>query len=137
MTRLKRHTAALAAVGSLALGLSALTAAPTQAAPQAVTCSGWDYSNLDHGSGTLTRGANMKVGPYAACGNVRGMDTGTKVYYWCYTVNDYGNTWTYARIAGTETHGWISDSHLSDGGAGAECPQRVDAPRLPAELNRA
>ncbi|WP_051854640.1 hypothetical protein [Streptomyces sp. NRRL B-1347] len=137
MTRLKRHAAALAAVGSLAFGLSALAAAPTQAASPAVTCSGWKYANYDHGSGTLERGANMKKGPYAACGNVKGMDAGTKVYYWCYALNDYGNTWTYARIAGTETHGWISDDHLSDGGAAEECPPQAGAPQLPAELNRA
>ncbi|UDM05533.1 hypothetical protein [Streptomyces longhuiensis] len=45
--------------------------------------------------------------PYESCGSHGTFTAGTKIYYWCYIYNDYGNMWIYGRVAGTETKGWI------------------------------
>ncbi|GAB3452035.1 hypothetical protein [Actinophytocola sediminis] len=103
-------TSILLATGAGLFTPSASATGP--ASPAAVECTGWDFENVDDGSGRLVRGANMKVGPYEACGNEVWIQPGTLVYYWCWVANDYGNTWTFARIAGTQTHGWIYDDHL-------------------------
>jgi hypothetical protein len=106
-----RRNLMVAALGVvLALGFSAASATAVSAAP--ISCAGWVVDANGPGEGATIEGANMKVGPYATCGNVVYVPAGTYVYYWCYIVNDYGNTWTYARIRGTETKGWISDAHL-------------------------
>ncbi len=51
---------------------------------------------------------NLKKAPYAPCGNVKSLSSGTKLYFHCFVFNAYGNLWVYARQAGTETHGWMS-----------------------------
>ncbi|MGW1716369.1 SH3 domain-containing protein [Streptomyces adonidis] len=109
----------LAALG-LAAGANLATATPGSAAA-AISCSGWGHSNNDSGAGYSTGTYALKTGPYAACGNTGQTYAGTYLYYHCYVVNDYGNTWTYARISGTSTEGWFSDDNLDDGGATAAC----------------
>lgn len=107
-----------------AIGLAAaatLGAATPGHATAAISCSGWGHSNKDGGSGYSTGTYALKAGPYAACGNTGQTYSGTYLYYHCYIVNDYGNTWTYARISGTSTEGWFSDANLSNGGAVAYC----------------
>lgn len=109
-------------IASLSLAAGSLLAGSTAAGAAAVDCRENVGAN-GPGEGRTISGANMKTGPYADCGNVEWMPAGTHVYYWCYVANDFGNTWTYARIAGTETKGWILDDRLplnSDGTRGSE-----------------
>jgi hypothetical protein len=118
-----RTTAIVLAASLLTLGGGAITgsAIGSAASSAADQCTGNAFRNADDGDGLTTVGANLKVGPYASCNNVVWMPAGTHVYYWCYISNSYGNTWTYARIAGTQTHGWIVDGKLNDNGALARC----------------
>lgn len=53
-------------------------------------------------------------GPYAACSVVATPGKGRTVYYHCFVVNAYGNSWTHVRIAGTSTQGWIYDGDLDN-----------------------
>ncbi|MFD5628554.1 MULTISPECIES: hypothetical protein, partial [unclassified Streptomyces] len=101
----------LAAVG-LAAAATLGTAATSNAAA-AISCSGWNHSNPDAGAGYSTGTYALKAGPYAACGNTGQTYNGTYLYYHCYVTNDYGNTWTWARISGSSTEGWISDANLT------------------------
>ncbi|MFJ7069784.1 hypothetical protein [Streptomyces sp. NPDC101115] len=104
-------------------------AMPAQAAPlgeTAVTCGNayWPHQNVDSGSGRVTKSGSAAVhtGPYGACTTVGYVSEGTTVYYDCYVVNDYGNTWTWIRDAGGSSLGWIYDAYLSNGGASTPCP---------------
>ncbi|MYT24310.1 hypothetical protein GTW69_29180, partial [Streptomyces sp. SID7760] len=38
---------------------------------------------------------------------------GTKLWYQCYVVNSYGNQWTYVRVDGTNTTGWLYNRDLT------------------------
>jgi hypothetical protein len=100
----------------------ALLTVPASASSSAaaVSCTR-DYVNADEGSGTLTVGAHLKVGPYAECADIVWMPAGTLVRYWCYYENVYGNEWSFVRIAGTQTHGWVYDGHLNNGGSTQAC----------------
>ncbi|WEV27710.1 hypothetical protein OYE22_22900 [Streptomyces sp. 71268] len=122
-------------MGSIGLSFGVLGTAPSQAA-SAVTCTGWEYANYDDATGSVSKAGHMKVGPYAACDDVEYLAVATNVYYWCYAVNDYGNTWTYARIKGTSTQGWISDGSLTNGGSHYPC-RGQRAPQLPESLQSA
>jgi hypothetical protein len=53
-----------------------------------VSCSGWVAGANGAGEGATIEGANMKVGPYAVCNDVKYMPAGTYVYYWCFVAND-------------------------------------------------
>ncbi|MCY1649433.1 SH3 domain-containing protein [[Kitasatospora] papulosa] len=96
-----------------------LTAAPAAA----VSCIGVGWSNRDAGEGDLVKsGTHLKAGPYSSCDSVTTeVAYGTHVYYHCYVKNDYGNTWTHVRIAGTSIEGWTSDDNLDDHGATNRC----------------
>ncbi|MCZ4121950.1 SH3 domain-containing protein [Streptomyces sp. H39-S7] len=108
----KRKAVLALATTGLALASSLAVATPSQAAAT-VSCSGWNHSNKDSGSGSSTGTYALKSGPYAACSYSGQTYNGTYLYYHCYTVNEYGNTWTWARIAGTGTEGWMSDANLT------------------------
>ncbi|MCX4529973.1 hypothetical protein OG982_30580 [Streptomyces sp. NBC_01551] len=50
------------------------------------------------------------------------LKSGAKVYYHCYVTNAHANKWIYARIAGTETEGWVfGDKSTLDSGTLARC----------------
>ena len=42
--------------------------------------------------------------------------SGVKLYYHCFTFNEYGNTWTNVRIGGTEIIGWKWGARLNNYG---------------------
>jgi hypothetical protein len=115
---MRRTKTLLSTTAAVVLMVGALFSAPASAAPgsssasAAVECAGWGFRNADDKSGRTEVGANLKVGPYTECGNVVWVPADTLVYYWCYVSNEYGNTWSFVRIAGTQTHGWIYDGHL-------------------------
>ncbi len=78
--------------------------------------------NNSSGEGTFQGATNLRVKPYAACGNEGTFVSGTKFYYWCYVINNYGNKWIFGRIAGTQTKGWVYDPDVSwDSGTLNQC----------------
>ncbi|WP_327065306.1 hypothetical protein OG500_05860 [Kitasatospora sp. NBC_01250] len=103
-------------VAGLAGATGASAAAPSVLKP-AISCSGWSTSHTDPGTyAYLTGTYNLKVGPYASCGNVASVSSGTELWIWCYATNDYDNVWYYGRIAGTNTTGWMSGDNLTNWG---------------------
>ncbi|MEV6703751.1 hypothetical protein AB0M68_42700 [Streptomyces sp. NPDC051453] len=47
---------------------------------------------------------------------------GSKPWYHCVVLNTYGHDGTHARVAGTNTSGWMSNDNLTDrSGASARC----------------
>jgi hypothetical protein len=106
-------TAGIVATGLLnATGATATAdARPTSAA---VDCTPPYHENNSTGWGKLNGTYNLKKAPYAACGNVTSLSSGTKLYFHCYVINSYGNEWVYVRKAGTETHGWMSWANFGE-----------------------
>lgn len=101
-------------LGTVVPGL-ALTA-PAQASSSKVMddCTRLSFPYNGEGAGRMTGTYNLKVAPYASCGNVARLTTGTVVYYQCFYNNSYGNTWWYVRVQGTQTYGWMSWDNLED-----------------------
>ncbi|MFJ7957517.1 serine/threonine-protein kinase [Streptomyces sp. NPDC096319] len=98
---------------------SATTKEPT---PVSTECTGWAHSNRSDGYGRASRNTHLYSGPYADCSTVIALASGTKVYYHCSVTNAHGNKWIYARIAGTETEGWVfGDKSTLDSGTLAGC----------------
>lgn len=113
MLRVKRATALTAAVMSAAFSLTALPAQATSSAAQAApACVSPAHPYNGEGGGLMNGNYNLKVAPYAHCGNVRLLTTGTKVYFGCAHYNDYGNRWWWVRVAGTSVYGWMNDDNI-------------------------
>lgn len=119
-------------VVGLALAGAAFTATAVVPAAQAadldavaITCgnANWPHTDKDSGSGRVVKSGSAAVhtGPYGACTTVGYVSQGTTVYYDCYSVNDYGNTWTWIRDANGSSLGWIYDAYLDDYGATVRC----------------
>ncbi|MER5205489.1 protein kinase [Streptomyces sp. NPDC002825] len=90
--------------------------------PVSTACTGWAHSNRSDGYGHASQNTHLYTGPYAECSWVTALDSGTKVYYHCYITNAHANKWIYARIAGTETEGWVfGDKSTLDSGTLARC----------------
>ncbi|MFI6475686.1 protein kinase [Streptomyces sp. NPDC050516] len=90
--------------------------------PVSTACAGWAHSNRSDGYGNAAQDTHLYTGPYAACSYVTAMKSGVKVYYHCYVTNAQGNKWIYARIAGTNTEGWVfSDKSTLKSGTLARC----------------
>lgn len=116
-----------AALGA-ALVLSVLSAPAAQAAataPDAVTCGNahWPHSPKDGTVGKVIKSGSAAVhtGPYGACTTVGYISSGASVQYDCYVVNEYGNTWTWVRVPGGGSLGWVYDAYLSNGGSLYRC----------------
>jgi hypothetical protein len=93
----------------MAFGLSAALTPPAHAAAQ-VEC--WTPTANGEGAGFLRTTVYLRNGPYEACGETFYGPSGHLVHFHCWTINSYGNTWWYVRIAGTESYGWVSDFNL-------------------------
>ncbi|MEU9144091.1 serine/threonine-protein kinase [Streptomyces sp. NPDC048349] len=90
--------------------------------PVSTACTGWAHSNRSDGYGHAAQGTHLYTGPYAECSYVTEVKSGTKVYYHCYVTNAHANKWIYARIAGTDTEGWVfGDKSTLDSGTLARC----------------
>ncbi|MGW8762847.1 protein kinase domain-containing protein [Streptomyces sp. NPDC055815] len=90
--------------------------------PVSTACTGWAHSNRSDGYGHASQTTHLYTGPYADCSYVTEVKSGTKVYYHCYVTNAYANKWIYARIAGTETEGWVfGDKSTVDSGTLNRC----------------
>ncbi|MGV9216119.1 hypothetical protein ACTFTM_30065 [Micromonospora sp. RB23] len=66
------------------------------------------------GAATVDRSFYLRTAPESACPNANRVTAGSRVYYYCYYFNQYGNMWWYVRIAGTNQYGWLSDSDITD-----------------------
>lgn len=87
---------------------------PAQAGPATqAACPSPSHNNNGEGHGVMLGTYNLKVGPYAACDNVRSVATGTVVYLWCWVRNSHGNYWWWVRVQGTSTHGWMSEDNMT------------------------
>jgi hypothetical protein len=86
----------------------AFSGSATANAAQAALCDPPHYFNGSNSTAMTLRSHNIKSAPYAACGNVAWIGEGMNIYIWCSRVNQYGNMWVYARVAGSSTRGWFS-----------------------------
>ncbi|HLL67157.1 MAG TPA: hypothetical protein VK453_15850 [Micromonosporaceae bacterium] len=94
-------------LAALSVGASVLAiGAPAQAA-STVACTSQPVQNADDGYIVLGSDANLRKAPYGACGVVTLAKANTKIWTWCTVENDYGNTWIWGRIDGTQTQGWM------------------------------
>lgn len=84
---------------------------PNQPTPQA-TCGDSVAISNGEGAAETTISFNLKTGDYSDCPNAGRVDTGKKVYLYCFFDNGYWNTWWYIRVAGTATYGWTSANNL-------------------------
>ncbi|MBA8943600.1 SH3 domain-containing protein [Streptomyces calvus] len=122
-----RHALMVTVAGAalVAGGLAAPAAQAAASGTSAVTCGNayWPHTNKDSGSGKVTKSGSAAVhtGPYGACTTVGYVSQDTTVQYDCYSVNDYGNRWTWIRDANGSSLGWIYGAYLDDGGATARC----------------
>ncbi|MFG1947841.1 hypothetical protein [Nonomuraea sp. NPDC048826] len=112
--RSKRTTALSAAVMTAAFTLTALPTVPAPAAHAATApaCVSPARPYNGEGGGRMNGNFNLKVAPYAHCGNVRRLTTGTRVYFGCAHYNAYGNRWWWVRVAGTSVYGWMNDDNI-------------------------
>ncbi|MFI1968388.1 serine/threonine-protein kinase [Streptomyces cinnamoneus] len=97
------------------------TTAPSASASPAATpssvsksCGGWSHQDPKPGTyGYMSGSFHLQTGPYETCPAVSLAKTGTKLWYHCYVVNAHGNKWTYVRVEGTSTSGWMSNDNLT------------------------
>ncbi|WP_412079655.1 protein kinase domain-containing protein (plasmid) [Streptomyces xanthophaeus] len=90
--------------------------------PVSTACTGWAHSNRSDGYGKAAQNTHLYTGPYAECSYVTEVKSGAKIYYHCYVTNAHANKWIYARIAGTETEGWVvGEKSTLDSGTLARC----------------
>jgi hypothetical protein len=90
-------------------------------APPAFADCSHSWSNKDPQYGYLVNDAHLRVGPHGHCTAGLYEFVGTKIYYHCYVVNEYGNTWTHGRPAGWSKGFWIWDENLDDNGSYQPC----------------
>ncbi|WP_190184209.1 serine/threonine-protein kinase [Streptomyces cirratus] len=89
-------------------------ATAAQPSPVATGCGGWSHKDPKPGSyAYMTGDYHLEAGPYQNCPAVTAAKSGTKLWLHCYVVNARGNKWTYVRVDGTNTAGWMSNDNLT------------------------
>ncbi|MDJ1130451.1 protein kinase domain-containing protein [Streptomyces iconiensis] len=89
-------------------------APPPKPRPISKSCTGWTHKNPKPGTyGIMSGSYHLTTGPYQRCSAVTLAKSGAKLWYHCSVVNARGNNWTYVRIAGTNTTGWMSNDNLT------------------------
>jgi hypothetical protein len=101
-------------------------------------CGSQPVANNDDGYIVLGEAAPLHKAPYNACGVFQTVAANTKIWTWCTIENDYGNTWIWGRIDGTQTQGWMYIEHAKEvqevpTGNGGWCPG--EAPADPAAID--
>ncbi|GAA2094890.1 hypothetical protein GCM10009801_63430 [Streptomyces albiaxialis] len=96
------------------------TPQPTSASEK---CGGWKHRNPNPGTyGYMSGSYHIVSGPYQKCPAVTLAKSGAKLWYHCSVVNAHGHNWTYVRLAGTDTVGWMSNDNLTrQNGASTRC----------------
>ncbi|MFE2552875.1 serine/threonine-protein kinase [Streptomyces sp. NPDC059355] len=88
--------------------------APAQPSPVPTGCAGWTHSDPKPGSyGYISGDHHLLTAPYQPCPAGALVKNGTKLWYECYVVNSYGNQWTFVRVDGTNTTGWLYNRDLT------------------------
>ncbi|MCW2876971.1 MAG: hypothetical protein JWQ95_1071 [Sphaerisporangium sp.] len=112
--RLTSKISALAAATVATLSIVSTSTPAAQASSAAMdNCASPAHLYNGDGAGRMKGTYNLKLAPYASCGNVTRLSQGTLVYYQCWKRNSYGNLWWYVRVAGSHTHGWMSSANLA------------------------
>ncbi|MFE6847114.1 protein kinase [Streptomyces sp. NPDC057686] len=93
---------------------TAASPAPTKPSPVPTGCAGWTHKDPKPGTyGYISGDHHLLAAPYQNCPAGALVKDGTKLWYHCYTVNSYGNQWTYVRVDGTNTTGWLYNRDLT------------------------
>ncbi|MCX4632157.1 protein kinase [Streptomyces sp. NBC_01443] len=93
---------------------TAASPAPAQPSPVPTGCAGWTHKDPKPGTyGYISGDHHLLAAPYQNCPAGALVKDGTKLWYHCYTVNSYGNQWTYVRVDGTNTTGWLYNRDLT------------------------
>ncbi|MEU9608870.1 SH3 domain-containing protein [Streptomyces sp. NPDC017979] len=116
--RKRLFAAVLPLVAMAGLVTAATPAVSADAGP--ASCS-HSWSNKDGDTGRVKQTSPLRQGPHEACGSVAQVYTTSLLAYHCYMTNGVGNTWTHARIQGTDIQGWIWDGNLRDNGSTKPC----------------
>jgi hypothetical protein len=120
----------LAALGIVAVGFTWTASSPAVAVPVeggvsgSVACRPHPHSAKDTFNNGYPSKASVPVrsaGPYKDCSIDGYIDDSTRLHYHCYTVNDYGNTWTWVRVVGGDIAGWVWDENLEGYGSAVRC----------------
>ena len=102
----RRVTSSLAAV-VLLLAATVSVGSTAANATTAALCDPPYYQNVSDGWAVVGGARNMKVAPYATCGNGALLADKTFIYIWCFLENRDGYMWVYGRAANTEKRGWL------------------------------
>ncbi|MEV6732898.1 MULTISPECIES: serine/threonine-protein kinase [unclassified Streptomyces] len=87
---------------------------PAEPSPVSTSCTGWNHQDRNPGTyGYMTGNYHIVTGPYQTCSSVATAKSGTKLLLHCYTVNAYGNKWTFVRAADSSASGWMSNDNLT------------------------
>lgn len=98
-------------------------ASPSPSSTVSKSCLGWKHSDPNPGTYAYMTGTyKLGTGPYAACPTLPEAKSGVKVWFHCYVTNAYGHKWTYVRIEGTKTMGWMYNANFTrQNGADTPC----------------
>ncbi len=90
------------------------TSASPAPGPVPTGCAGWTHKDPKPGTyGYISGDHHLLAAPYQNCPAGALVKDGTKLWYHCYAVNSYGNQWTYVRVDGTNTTGWLYNRDLT------------------------
>ncbi|WSK84620.1 protein kinase [Streptomyces sp. NBC_01278] len=93
---------------------TASSPAPAHPGPVPTGCAGWTHKDPQPGTyGYISGDHHLLSAPYQNCPAGALVKSGTKLWYQCYVVNSYGNQWTYVRVDGTNTTGWLYNRDLT------------------------
>jgi hypothetical protein len=111
---MQRSVKAMVTTVALAAAFTAVPMYTPAAYAENVTCQSGFVGNGE-GTGDMKVAVHLKINAYTDCYNVDGgyIGAGTRVYYQCYVVNNYGNKWWLVRVAGSSTSGWTYDGNIS------------------------
>ncbi|MFF5701077.1 protein kinase [Streptomyces sp. NPDC012794] len=88
--------------------------APGKPSPVPTGCAGWTHRDPTPGTyGYISGDHHLLAAPYQQCAKGTLVKSGTKLWYHCYIVNSYGNQWTFVRVDGTNTTGWLYNRDLT------------------------
>ncbi|MEV0990612.1 serine/threonine-protein kinase [Streptomyces sp. NPDC049949] len=100
--------------GAASPSTTASPPAPARPTPVPTGCAGWTHSDPNPGTyGYMSGDHHLLTAPYQPCPAGALVKDGTKLWYQCYVVNSYGNQWTYVRVDGTNTTGWLYNRDLT------------------------
>ncbi|MFG3363945.1 hypothetical protein ACIPWY_05760 [Streptomyces sp. NPDC090032] len=87
------------------------------------SCGGWTHRDPNPGTyGYMSGSHHIVTGPSQTCSSVALAENGSKLWYHRSVVNAHGRNWTYVRVAGTNTSGWMSNDNLANqSGASTRC----------------